>query len=138
HILNQWNVFEVIHDACMVGGFMYHGVPGWGDYEHGIIEYSPKFFWALAEANDYEIVLFRAWASGVVEPLKPAFMQLIKFNSRPVAERVWFHIILRKRSARGFAGLYDPVFSPEATVPTQVTAVSPLQRGDGDFACVSG
>lgn len=117
HILNQYNVFKVIHDAAAPGGIMYHGVPGWGDYEHGIIEYSPKFFWALATANDYEIMQFWGWSDGKPAELKPDFMREIRFARAPVCERVWLHILLRKRKAAPFRGLNDPVFSADATQP---------------------
>jgi hypothetical protein len=108
HILNQYNVFETIHDACAVGGIMHHGVPGWGDYQHGIISYSPKFFWALAKANDYEIIRYWGYAAPECRPLDPEFSAQIQFNSIPSANLVWLHILLRKRHPGNFAGLIDP------------------------------
>lgn len=117
HILNQYNVFQVVHDAASEGAIMYHGVPGWGDYEHGIIGYSPKFFWALATANDYQIVKYWGWADSQVVPLKPEFMEQIAFPRAPMCERVWLHILLRKVNNRPFRGLNDPSFRAEATMP---------------------
>jgi cyclophilin family peptidyl-prolyl cis-trans isomerase len=117
HILNQLNVFRVIHDATADGGLMYHGVPGWGDYEHGIFGYSPKFFWELATANDYEIVRFWGSSDGNPAMLKPEFMKQITFSKAPVAEKVWLHILLKKRSERPFKVLNDPSFSPEFSAP---------------------
>lgn len=58
HILNQYNVFKVIHDAAAVDGVVHHDVPGCGEYEHGIIAYSPKLFGALATANGYDILKY--------------------------------------------------------------------------------
>src|SRR6202023_1740506 len=84
HILNQYNVFKVIHDAAAKGAVMYHGVPGWGDYEHGILGYSPKFFWALATANNYKIVKYWGWADNVIAPLKPEFLRQIEFPRAPM------------------------------------------------------
>src|SRR5262249_26475042 len=117
HILNQYNVFKVIHDAAARGAIMYHGVPAWGDYEHGIISYSPKFFWALGEANSYEIIKYWGWTDDESHPLKDEFMRQIKFNKCPTAQRVWLHILLRKKNDEPFKGLNDPVFSSEATTP---------------------
>jgi hypothetical protein len=118
HILNQYNVFEVIHDACAVGGVMYHGVPGWGDYQHGIIEYSPKFFWSLAEANDYQIIKFWGWSSQDVRALSEDFLSKIPFNCTPRSSIAWLHIVLRKRSPLPFRGLNDPAFTAAATSPS--------------------
>jgi hypothetical protein len=69
HILNQYNVFKVIHDATAPGGLMYHGLPMAGEFSHGIISYNPKFFWSLAEANSYEIVGIWGWAAEETLPL---------------------------------------------------------------------
>lgn len=117
HILNQWNVFKVMHEAARPGAIMYHGVPGWGDFEHGIFQYSPKFFWALAEANGYDILRFWAWSNGKPEHLDIKSMPRIAFTSSPIAEKVWLHLLLRKSDDRPFAGLYDPAFHRDWRVP---------------------
>src|SRR6185437_1256144 len=98
------------------GAVMYHGVPGWGDFEHGIIEYSPKFFTALADANDYEILRFFGWSDGEPTPLDRAKVRAT-FTSAPIAEKVWLHVLLRKRVDRPFAGLNDPTFRSEWHTP---------------------
>lgn len=117
HILNQYNVFKLIHDATAPGGLMYHGVPGWGYYEHGIIGYSPKFFWALATANDYRILRFAGEADNLPLGLRADFMQQIEFNHAPVMEQVLLHVLLRKTADAPFRGLNDPAFSSEWTTP---------------------
>jgi hypothetical protein len=55
HIVNQWNCFEVIHDALAVGGVAYHQLPASGYLDHGYFCYTPLFFRELAAANAYEI-----------------------------------------------------------------------------------
>ncbi len=55
HIFNQWNCFEVIHDAAKVGGVMYHQLPASGYLDHGYFCYTPLFFNDLAAANDYKV-----------------------------------------------------------------------------------
>jgi hypothetical protein len=117
HILNQWNVFKTMHEAAAPGALIYHGVPGWGDFEHGIFEYSPKFFWALAEQNDYEVLRFWAWVEGRPVTLDIAQMPRISFSDAPVAQKVWLHILLRKRAERPFAGLDDPSQSRDRQTP---------------------
>ena len=44
-----------IHDLCAVGGTMIHAVPMQGLVDHGFVNYNPKFFWRLAEFNDYDM-----------------------------------------------------------------------------------
>jgi hypothetical protein len=56
HIVNQWNCFEVIHDAIKVGGVVYHQLPASGYLDHGYFCYTPLFFEELAKANKYEIL----------------------------------------------------------------------------------
>jgi hypothetical protein len=120
HILNQHNVFKVMHDAGAPGSIFYHGVPGWGDYEHGILQYSPKFFWALAAANDYELLRFWGWSDGNAVPPNASMMRNIEFASAPISEKVWLHVLLRKRSGRPFAGLNDPAFRREWRSPANI------------------
>jgi hypothetical protein len=55
HVFNQWNSFEVIHDATRVGGVIYHELPASGYLDHGYYCYTPLFFQDLAKANNYEI-----------------------------------------------------------------------------------
>lgn len=56
HILNQLNVFKLIHCAASVGAFIYHQVPTTGRIDHGYFCYHPRLFRELAQANGYEIV----------------------------------------------------------------------------------
>jgi hypothetical protein len=55
HIFNQWNCFEVMHDAAKVSGVIFCQLPGSGYLEHGYFTYTPLFFRDLVEANDYEL-----------------------------------------------------------------------------------
>lgn len=56
HIFNQWNSFELMHEATKVGGVMYHQLPMSAYLDHGYYCYTPLFFKELAEANQYKIV----------------------------------------------------------------------------------
>lgn len=62
HILNQFNCFRVIHDACRPGAYIFHQVPCMGFLDHGYWIYSPRLFIELAEMNAYEVCQF--WCSG--------------------------------------------------------------------------
>jgi hypothetical protein len=112
HILNQYNVFKVIHDATAPGGLMYHGLPMAGEFSHGIISYNPKFFWALAEANGYEIVRFWGWAADETVPLAQDLAAQIAFNRELVGQDAYLHVLLRRRDREPFQGLIDPAFKP--------------------------
>jgi hypothetical protein len=56
HVVNQLNAFKVIHDLTAVGGIMMHRVPVQGMFNHGLVNYNPKFFWMLARSNGYRFV----------------------------------------------------------------------------------
>src|SRR5271167_2182976 len=61
HVFNQANCFKVVHDLTNVGGIMVHAVPFAGFENHGMFNYSMKFFTTLARENDYACL--DAWAS---------------------------------------------------------------------------
>ena len=118
HILNQWNVFKVVHDAAKRGGLMFHAVPMACDFEHGLVSYNPKFFWGLAETNGYDILSFRGW-TGDEMVLPDSFLTQIKFKEKlpnGIKEKVprglisWIFVLFRKPDERPFAGLIDPAF----------------------------
>jgi SAM-dependent methyltransferase len=64
HVANQDNAFRVIHDLCKVGGVMYHELPAGGMMTHGLITYTPKFFWHLCRENDYRPISLRMISCG--------------------------------------------------------------------------
>jgi hypothetical protein len=61
HVLNQFNVFQTMHDFTRDNGLMYHDVPMGGYFFHGYFLYTPMFFLHLARANDYEVIFRRYW-----------------------------------------------------------------------------
>lgn len=109
HVLNQLNAFEVIHDATAVGGVMYHGVP-YVDDMHGLVTYSPKFFWSLATANGYDILDYRMWVAGPAEPIAPDIWKQIRFRKPATMQRMWHNIWLRRTNREPFRGFRDPAF----------------------------
>jgi hypothetical protein len=56
HVANQLNAFKVIHDLTAIGGIMMHNVPAQGMFNHGLVNYNPKFFWYLARSNGYKLL----------------------------------------------------------------------------------
>jgi hypothetical protein len=63
HIANQAQAFRIIHDLTRMGGVMFHEVPA-GSWNHGLINYTPKFFLMLHKLNDYEQVYMRERTDG--------------------------------------------------------------------------
>ncbi len=55
HLMNQFNAFKVIHEACRPGGYMFHQLPSTGYINHGYFCYNALMFKELAEANGYEL-----------------------------------------------------------------------------------
>ncbi|MBI4963474.1 MAG: methyltransferase domain-containing protein [Desulfomonile tiedjei] len=53
HVMNQFNVFKVIHDLTKPGGYMLHELPFLGFPDHGLFIYSARFFWDLCRENNY-------------------------------------------------------------------------------------
>lgn len=62
HILNQFNCFEVMHDAIRIGGHIFHSLPAVGYVDHGYVTYTGRCFFDIAGYNEYEIVDF--WFEG--------------------------------------------------------------------------
>lgn len=55
HLMNQFNAFKVMHEACCPGGFVFHQVPSTGYINHGYFCYNALMFEELAAANGYEV-----------------------------------------------------------------------------------
>lgn len=112
HIVNQLNVFKVIHDATIEGGIMHHLVPANGAWSHGIFNYNPKFFWALKEANNYKTHHFRLWVDPVSKSMRELFPNGdIVFEGDAAANEAWLNIVLQKTSAEPFKCFNDPAFA---------------------------
>ncbi len=79
HVANQLNAFKVIHDLTKPGGYMYHELPYTGFLTHGLVNYTPKFFWMLCKSNFYEYVEMLVFASHVVEPMHNDVLSSARF-----------------------------------------------------------
>lgn len=81
HVANQLNAFKTIHDLCATGGVMLHRLPAEGLLTHGLLKYSPKFFWMLARSNGYKWLYWDFRFSNVRNPLHHDILtELKKFN----------------------------------------------------------
>jgi SAM-dependent methyltransferase len=111
HIFNQWNCFEVIHDAAKVGGIIYHQLPASGYFDHGYFCYTPLFFREMATANGYEILdLFvtPAGESKIDELKLPASSSHSIFETLETLDEdnripaLNIHVIMKRMNAQGF------------------------------------
>ena len=113
HIVNQWNCFEIMHDAAKVGGTIYHQLPASGYLDHGYFTYTPVFFRDIAAANDYEILDTFFTPAGRNDPVNlgidvrsdasisvPQSGGLTIFDRRVPCFNV--HVLLRKRRSGRF------------------------------------
>ena len=107
HIVNQLNAFRLIHDACAIGGLMYHGVPIAGDFTHGLFNYTPLFFVRLAEANGYEVMKAWGWASDAVKGCD--VIGKVEWNRPFATQDAWINILLRRARGGAFCAPVDCV-----------------------------
>ena len=61
HVANQMQAMKVIHDLTAPGGLMIHTVPALGYMNHGMVNYNPKFFWALSRSCHYHVCDMRLY-----------------------------------------------------------------------------
>lgn len=114
HVLNQYNSFEVIHDATKVGGYMIHQLPVSGFTNHGYFVYTGRLFFEIAATNQYEIV--DLWYDGPagqdeleapVTSFKEFFPQLKTISGSNLVPNYAMTIILRKTQDKPFAASLD-------------------------------
>jgi hypothetical protein len=85
HILNQLNVFKMMHEFTRPGGIMIHAVPFTVHLEHGFFNYQPNFFEALARYNSYETLglwVGPDWQLASFIPWDPVLLDYLSFNSK--------------------------------------------------------
>jgi hypothetical protein len=85
HILNQYNVFEMMHNLTMTSGVMVHAVPFTVHLEHGFFNYQPNFFEALARYNSYETIgiwVGPDWQLASFIPWDPILLDYLTINSK--------------------------------------------------------
>jgi SAM-dependent methyltransferase len=57
HVFDIRQFFSSCHQVTRPGGLMLHLLPFLGWLEHGFYNFNPTFFWDLAQANGYTVVL---------------------------------------------------------------------------------
>jgi hypothetical protein len=85
HLLNQLNVFKMIHEFARPGGVMVHAVPFTVHLEHGFFNYQPNFFECLARYNFYEtlgIWIGPDWSLASFIPWDAALLDFLTLSSK--------------------------------------------------------
>jgi hypothetical protein len=117
HILNQYNVFKVMHDLTTTGGFMLHAVPFTVHLEHGFFNYQPNFFDALAKYNSYEVSgiwVGPGWQVASFIPWEPTLLDYLVLNAQTTHLLV---ALVQKKYDKPFCvpfqGVYEPMTNEE-------------------------
>jgi hypothetical protein len=87
HVANQLNAFKVIHDLASPGGIMIHVLPAQGMFNHGLVNYNPKFFWMLARSNGYKWHHMDLGCSGPADGLPMNIINMVSEFVPDFAER---------------------------------------------------
>lgn len=57
HVFNVFQLFKTCHEVTRPGGLMLHVTPFRGWLEHGFYNFNPTFYWDVAAANGYRMVM---------------------------------------------------------------------------------
>ena len=113
HVANQIQAFKIIHDLTALEGLMYHNVPFQGYQTHGLINYTPKFFWMLCRSNNYEFLDFSIQAGATNETLHPDILLSIQQtknkweNTNFQTTTSGIRVLLRKKNTNNFVPPFD-------------------------------
>ena len=110
HVFNQAELFRTIHKLTKRDGIIYHGLPNQGQFDHGFFNYHPAFFYDLATANDYVILLMLLLCvtevggvekSELHDISKPEqYRELVRQGNLPIQSGI--HAFYRKKSDKAF------------------------------------
>lgn len=111
HVFDQANVFKIIHEHTRAGGIMVHFTPCLGWANHGLYNVQPGFFFDLAAANGYDILLVTLSSTNVCCQLKTGYDFIDAVRSNPELANAEVCALLRKNVDAPFAiplqGMYS-------------------------------
>ena len=102
HILNQYNVFKMMHELTSTGGLILHAVPFTAHLEHGFFNYNVDFFSTIARANSYRTLgvwIGPDWDLSSLVPWDPSLMAHLTHSGKTTHLLV---VLQRKTAATEF------------------------------------
>ncbi len=118
HVANQLNAFEIIHELTAPKGVMVHSVPAQGYFNHGLINYNPKFFWMLARSNGYKMLAQDFVASDVPYRLPENIVDSIQTFRPNTMSRIGGYQAVDASILIVMQKVFDISFVPPIDVPT--------------------
>jgi hypothetical protein len=118
HVANQLNAFKIIHDLAAVRGIMMHHLPAQGNFNHGLINYNPKFFWMLARSNEYRWLYFDFTKSGAHYELPRNVLESVKSFRPNIVERMHDYKIVNASLIVILQKTQDAIYVAPIDVPT--------------------
>jgi hypothetical protein len=118
HVFNVYQFFKTTHEATRSGGLMLHTMPFRGWLEHGFYSFNPTFFWDLALANSYTMLIL-----AYTELSPPKLVQLR--NRQQIVE------MERNKQFGDNALLYAVMKKPDAEVEFSVPMQATYAPGNG-------
>ncbi len=112
HIMNQLNVFKMMHELAKPGGIFIHAVPFTVHLEHGFFNYQPNFFEALARYNSYEtlgIWVGPDWQIASFIPWDPVLLDYLTLSSKTTHLLV---VAQRKMHDKEFCVPFQEIYEP--------------------------
>jgi hypothetical protein len=121
HVANQLNAFKIIHELAAVGGVMVHNLPAQGMFNHGFVNYNPKFFWMLARSNGYRLVHMNFSSHDSYYPLPENVFDSIAVFDASAAERLKGYQATDCGLIVALEKVYDTPYVPPLDVRTGTT-----------------
>ncbi len=121
HVFNVAQVMKSIHEHTLPGGLMIHGLPFAGWVDHGFYSFNPTFYWDLAAANGYAMMVC---AYAELKPLKliqlprrESILDMVKNGQ--IGQNALIYAVLRKPDQDAefripIQGYYAGSISPDA------------------------
>jgi hypothetical protein len=120
HVFNVAQFFASCHELTRPGGLMVHATPFVGWIEHGFYTFQPTFYWDLAAANGYAMVML---VYTEIDPMRVVQLQtrerIVELaRSGAIGRNAMLYAVLKKNEAEsGFVlprqGYYAGALSPE-------------------------
>jgi hypothetical protein len=126
HVANQLNAFKVIHDLAGKERIMVHNLPSHGLFNHGLVNYNPKFFWMLARSNGYRLLHMSYFGDTRADTRLPSDIrgEIMRFDEGFATTEQHLRYANLALSV-ALEKMFDIEFVPPLDVPVGTTAPTP-------------